>query len=514
MLLSKEPQDLDFELAVGFLRSAGLDVDAVRVDASAPSMLAGVQTKRPARLVYLHLSSRSYLGTLLQVVPVLAATSWRPLLVAGGPFASGHALPLLKQLEDLDAVILGETEATLSAVARTLAEGQAWWQEPGLWRRHDGGVERTLPRSPLEDLDSLPMAATDLVRPEDRTRDRRILVGRGCNSDCSYCDLHISNREAFPLRQRFWRARSPRAVVDEMEHLRRHRGIDRFRLNSFVFFGYDEEGSRMVEEIAREILARGLAVRFSFVTHPGHLRRNHALLPILVQAGLEYLVLGIDSVIQRARLLYRLPFGDEDIIASLTTLNRQAIPFHTGYIFYDPYTSLDEIRETISFWRAARHLYGHLGVPYGFLLHRQILNTVLKLNTTTPVVQQLRGDGLLVREGTLEHAPLARFREPAVGRFLQLHRRFNREILRSVAPLIFRPEIEERFPDVAFFLLDVLETMRLWLEADPHLESDEALFALRAQTCTALAPAYKASLEAGFPRLQRRELVDDFFVAS
>lgn len=355
-------QDLGYELAVAALRAAGLATEAIAVEPDSAAALAHAQDTHPVQLIYLHLSSRRMFRIGAGLFQAIPAASPRPIFLAGGAFTSDHAREVLGAMELLDGVVTGETEQTLVAVARALREERPWWQEPGLWRRRNGLVERTPPRPPIEDLDTLPRAATDFLQPGEQTR-RQILVSRGCDSDCSYCTMQVPEREAFPGRQRFWRSRSPRAVADEIEDLWRRQGIDRFAFHSFVFFGYDQTGTRTVEDIAREILSRKLPIRFSFVTHPGHLRRNLHLLPLLREAGLDSIYLGIDSILDRARALYRLPFNGEDVWTSLAALGAEKVQFRTGYIFYDPYTTLEEIGQNLSFLRAARPMYRHIDTP-------------------------------------------------------------------------------------------------------------------------------------------------------
>lgn len=128
-----------------------------------------------------------------------------------------------------------------------------------------------------------------------------------------------------------------------------------------------------------------------------------------------------------------------------------------------------------------------------------------------PIVAQLRRDGLLVREGSLEGTPVARFLHRPAGRFAHLHRRFNQEILRHVAPVVFHPEIEERFPHLACFLIDALETLRVRLAADADVDDEEVLRGLASWTREMLAPASKICAEPGILPVERHEMANSFF---
>jgi hypothetical protein len=251
---------------------------------------------------------------------------------------------------------------------------------------------------------------------------QEVLLNRGCNSDCQYCGLQVAYRGAFKGRQRFWRSREPKAIVDEIEYFIEIYGVQRFIFNAFVFFGYSLEGREILERVLREILRRKLDIQFSFVTHPDKLHPNMQLLPLLKEAGLQSLYLGIDSGLARALHLYQVDFRVIDIFAALKILHESNIRFDVGFFFFDPYIEFDEIPVHLEFLRSIRIYFEHMEKPFSFYLDQQLLTSALRVNWGMPICRKLDEDGLLVHGADpLERDPAVRFQDHKAGRFFAAH---------------------------------------------------------------------------------------------
>ncbi|MCM2268451.1 MAG: B12-binding domain-containing radical SAM protein, partial [Elusimicrobiales bacterium] len=124
-------------------------------------------------------------------------------IVAGGPHAS--ALPEETLGEPaLDFVAQGEGEETLYELARAVIGGGQLSGVAGLYFRQNGRIVRNAPRAPIEDLDSLPLPAYDLLpmakyHPSLSRRISRgtmgsILTARGCPHQCVFCSNSVFGR--------------------------------------------------------------------------------------------------------------------------------------------------------------------------------------------------------------------------------------------------------------------------------------------------------------------------------
>lgn len=466
-------QRLDFEILLSSLRQAGHDVAAFDSQAQhlPPDVLAARLAAAEPDLLYWHLDTRSD----YEVAAALAgaAPAQHPAMLAGGYFGTRHDLVILSAVPRLAAVVRGEAETTLTAVAGELAAGRPWQEEPGLTVRRGGAPVRNPPR-PLADLDTLPMAATDFFVPERRRGGQQVLFSRGCRSDCSYCGLQVPYREQIPGgAARSWRSRSAAAIVEEIELYHRRLGVEVFRFSSFVFFGEDERGGAIVRAVAEEIVRRGLQIRFSFVTHPGPLLRNRDVLPALAAAGLGWVVVGVDTGLDRARALYRLESSREEAREALALLHRQGIPFTPEFIFYDPYLTLPEVRENLAFIAGLAPFCAHMPQPFGYFLDRHLLQSALRLGAEIPLYRRLVEDGLAQPVDPLRADPVARFRDPRVGRLSSLHRRAGARLGEPVRRLYCSARRVARFPHLGSFPLDLMERLVERVERDDPRSDEE-----------------------------------------
>lgn len=434
-------QHLDLEILVSYVRSSGWTVRLLDATLHGrDQILHSLQEKR-ARLVYWHLPSRSELLALKAMKGDGALDLAGAVMVAGGYFATRHDLAILQEIDRLDAIVCGEAEATLLALLEAIRDRRPWWEERGLAARAGGTVARNPPRPLLEDLTPLPAAAPDLFHPSRLSSAQKVLFNRGCDSDCQYCGLQLPYRKAFPARGQFWRSREPQAIVHEIEHFAKSYGVRRFAFNAFVLFGY-LSGGAILESVLREILRRRLSIQFSFVTHPDKLQRNRHLLPLLKEAGLQKVYLGIDSGLERALRLYNVDFGLADIYAALAALHEEQVPFDTGLFFFDPYLAFDEIPIHLDFLRRIGPYFAHMDKPFAFYLDRQLLTSALRVNWGMPICGRLEKDGLLVSGADpLERDPAVRFQDRSSGKLFAAHQL----TLQTQEMRRLRPELARHF---------------------------------------------------------------------
>ena len=177
----------------------------------------------------------------------------------------------------VDALIIDEPEVTALEVIERMAQhsdwhdvsGIAYWEEPG-------AIRRTAPREMIRDLDSLPFMEHELfnspryrqisqaVRILGKVRWGFLLTTRGCPYPCTFCAPSI--RRSYG--QKF-RVRSPKLIVDEMEHLKK-----RFGVNAVVFgddvFTLD---MRHTEAFCDELNARSLGIKWAIATRADRVTR-------------------------------------------------------------------------------------------------------------------------------------------------------------------------------------------------------------------------------------------------
>ena len=112
--------------------------------------------------------------------------------IAGGPHFTFTDRESLEQCPELDIVVRGEGEATISHLAKALQQRESLAGIQGItWRNDRGEIIRNPDREPITDLDSLPFPAWHLF-PVDKYHwvGNKMLAttsSRGCPYKCPYC---------------------------------------------------------------------------------------------------------------------------------------------------------------------------------------------------------------------------------------------------------------------------------------------------------------------------------------
>ncbi|HEY5974744.1 MAG TPA: radical SAM protein [Geobacteraceae bacterium] len=208
-------------------------------------------------------------------------------VVLGGPHATHAADDLLLSETAVDAVVLGEAEETLPELVRVLATaGRAGLLQVAGLAYHDGNeVRYTVARSPVTDLDRLPLAASrlaDSVGVDWHRQLEFIITSRGCPAACRFCSS--------PL---FWgkslRFRSPRSIVDELRFLRDQFGLLYFSIRDDTFTADRERAI----DFCRLLLAERLFVVWNCQSRVNYV--DEELLGWLKRAGCECVQLGVET---------------------------------------------------------------------------------------------------------------------------------------------------------------------------------------------------------------------------
>lgn len=254
--------------------------------------------------------------------------------VAGGVYPSVSREAVLAECEDLDYALQGESEDTFVELLEAIAGGRPVPQtiDGLIWR--DGSVVRSNPKARfIQDLDSLPFPARDLVDIKPLMNRRQAIYGignrpslslltsRSCPHQCTFCNMWM-------IHGKKWRPRSPENVlaeIDEMVHKWGARDLfimdDNFTLRS----------DRVIE-ICEGIVRRRLPIRWTTPNGISAKGATPAMARAMKKAGCKSVCVAIET-------------GSEEFRVS--AMNKRV--------------SNDEIHKAVHAFRSA-------GVPVGGLL--------------------------------------------------------------------------------------------------------------------------------------------------
>lgn len=267
--------------------------------------------------------------------------------IIGGPHCVGEPEDTLRICEGIDLLARGEGEMIMLSVAG----GADIAHVKGLTYRASGGGFLSNEDSPLiDDLDSLPMPARDILDMKFYTRPSRfisrnlsmrtthIFTARGCPFNCSYC--------AGPLMgKRKVRYHSPMRVVSEIEDLIQNYGIEAIYFAEDMFLS----NKKRAIEMARLFIERGINKKIVWMAQVSTNVVDDELLDTMKQAGCVHVEYGFESGSQRILgLMNKSTNVEKNRNAALLT-RRHGFRFQGNFIVGYPGETKDDFNRTIAF---------------------------------------------------------------------------------------------------------------------------------------------------------------------
>ena len=241
-----------------------------------------------------------FLNVLSYVAEVVRRVVPEAEVIVGGPHASLDPGDALRR-SGAGVGVVGEGEVTIVELLEALTRGAALAGVKGVAYAENGGVKITAPRPPIEDLDSLPLPAYDLLPVEQYFslhhggtapggRTLTVFTSRGCPYACAFCHNLFGRR---------FRARSAESVVEELTYLRRRYGVEEFELHDDAF----NTSRRRVMEICAGLQRAGSRALLAF---PNGLRGDtldREQLVELRRAGTHHIALSPETASPRLQQL-------------------------------------------------------------------------------------------------------------------------------------------------------------------------------------------------------------------
>ncbi len=246
-----------------------LDATKYRVGLSAEVIAKRIRDWRPD-IVIVEIPFSGWSKTAFEVVTIAKKVSRDIVVVLFGLHPSSRPEACLEDSE-ADFAVVGEPEVTISELVEALQNKKTNFKSiDGLAFRENSKVVLTAKRAFIQDLDRLPLPARHLLpmnvyaeavkqnplRGEITKPYTIVITSRGCPFNCVFCTHCI-------VWGKQWRPRSPKNVVDEVEHVIKTYGIKQI---DFADDNMTWNRDRMAQ-ICDLIVERGL--RFEWFTPNG-----------------------------------------------------------------------------------------------------------------------------------------------------------------------------------------------------------------------------------------------------
>jgi radical SAM superfamily enzyme YgiQ (UPF0313 family) len=217
----------------------------------------------------------------------------------------------------------------------------------GLARRANGSWRTNAPRPFNKELDNLPFPKWELFPIESYATPRSSMAGplkflpmlssRGCPFGCHYCPYPVG--QGLP-----WRHRSPKNVVDEIEHLANDLGV------RYILFRDPMFSMRLdrVQQICEEIQRRKLDIIWKCETRPDCLDEKTVM--AMAAAGCNGINFGVESAeVEIQKGVGRKPIPRERILQMTRLCQSHGIKTFCFFIIGLPGDTVETILETLKF---------------------------------------------------------------------------------------------------------------------------------------------------------------------
>jgi anaerobic magnesium-protoporphyrin IX monomethyl ester cyclase len=295
-----------------------------------------------------------YHGEALEIARIIKEWDRRKIVVLGGAHVSCDPEGVL-QSPAVDYALMGEGEKRFPLLLEQIEkQGRGSIKDiDGIGYRKDGEIQINPLQSFIQDLDSLPPPARELLNP-DRYRMRKkrsamIITSRGCPHGCAYCSTHLVMGTSF-------RTRTPEAILKEMVECRKGYGIQTFDIEDDNFT-FDQERAKKLMSLIIKNFGEG-RLELSAMNGVSFASLDEELLKLMKRAGFRTINLSFVSTspLTKEKMGRPKPTTEFDnILKKAEQIGLQVIAYA---IFGMPGQTIEEMLDTLIYLMGMKVLIG------------------------------------------------------------------------------------------------------------------------------------------------------------
>jgi radical SAM superfamily enzyme YgiQ (UPF0313 family) len=284
-------------------------------------------------------------------------------VVVGGVHVSAIPEFIIEVYSDvIDCIVVGEGEETLLELVDVYMHKRDISAIKGLVYRNGDRIIRTPFRPYVDNLDSIPFPARDLIPQElfapnmHNARYKKcftILTSRGCPFNCSFCAARIVSGKKY-------RMHSSEYVLSEMEMLKKDYGARQLLITDDTFTINHER----LEAICKGMIDRRLNLEWFCFSQVSTVNRE--VLKMMKKAGCYSIGFGVESSDINILRDMGKPIAPEKALETVHIANKVGLKTQAFYILGSPGETREQMEDTINFSRKVNAVltFYNMLVPY------------------------------------------------------------------------------------------------------------------------------------------------------
>ena len=292
----------------------------------------------------------------MRIVNKVKKSNSQIMVFMGGYHVSFCATEILRDNQNVDIIIKGEGEKTVVELLKKYFDGRRLDEVDGIvFRNFEKSITETPWRKPLNDIEEYGEINRDVLEKgleAGLTCSLNLIAGRGCLYKCSFC---TGNKMFDPYGECGWRVMNPHKVVEQIAELHDkyssyENAYEVINFCDLNFINESKEGIVWLNEFIGEMNSANLGAWFYIMTRVDSIVRNKNIVKRLRECGLVQIEMGLESGAETGLRVFNKQISTNQSVIAVNFLRSKHIDFcMSGFIIYQPYTTIEELRVNADF---------------------------------------------------------------------------------------------------------------------------------------------------------------------
>lgn len=263
-------------------------------------------------------------------------------IVWGGVHPSSSPSDTLKE-DFVDYVVIGEGEETFPRLVQALARKESLSSVSSIGyksKKKEVCINKSSALLDVNNLDTVPYDLLDIQRYLEGLGSREFYVegARGCIYDCSYCYNPIYNRG-------FWRPLRPDVIIKNIKKLNRGYGLSKFFIIDDSFFLSINRVKVFISLLKKEKLNISWSCEANLCSLG---KLNDSLFKELLDSGLDWISIGVESGSKRVRDFYNKPIDIKNLLRFNKEISKFDIKVRYNFMTGSPIEDKKDMLDTVN----------------------------------------------------------------------------------------------------------------------------------------------------------------------